>query len=279
MLGTMDDGVWRPRADFERLFRADRYRFEFGVRPAEGNWFHWTAESSDLLNERRRLLADEPDRYAPWSAEADPVLGEALDLFGGGLPEGLSGGGRGGAIRLAGGWEPDFVLLRQTDAAGFRMIGGCVCDPSWWSPSEKLGLTLREIHAPVPTLNAELGARIDRFVDRLPSGETYVRENWGVAAVPDRNLHPARNRPRLVAGTPLESCWLRVEYQAFRALPRTRGLLFVIWLQVYPMSVVLAEPNVAAAFRRQLASMPLAIAEYKGLGPVIPGWLDAPGGR
>lgn len=145
------------------------------------------------------------------------------------------------------------------------MVGGCVCDPSSWDPSEKLGRTMAEIHSPVPTLNAVLGPRIRTFLERLPPDGILVRENWGLAAVPDRNLHPALRHPRLAPDTDPGRVWLRVEHQAFRAVPGVDGILFVIWLTVHPLREVLAVPGVAPLFCRALESMPEPIAVYKGV--------------
>lgn len=260
---------WSPKPDFARLFRAEPFRFEFGIRPASTPWFRLAPSGPKTLEERRRTLKQHRDRHVPWSPSADPVLDELLDLFAESETRQWKGQGIVGAQKLAGNWEPDFVLLKRR-AGEFRLAGGCVCDPSWWDPAAVLGKSVEAIHEPVPTLNPHLGPRIRTFLDRLPPGQTFIRENWGLAAVPDRNLHPALNRPRLDGQSSPERMWLRVEHQAFRALPRTGGLAFVIWLTVHPLSAILAEASTAAAFARQLATMPEEIARYKGLEAVRP---------
>jgi dimethylamine monooxygenase subunit A len=270
------DGVeatrWSPVPDYARLFRGDRYRFEFGIRPAEGDWFRWAEPSDPELEHRRLCLQEAPARHRPWSPPADAVLAELLTLFPeSNRPKGNANLGAVGAAELAGAWEPDFVLLRRMDGE-FRLVGACVCDPSWWDPAEKLGQTIETIHAPVPTLNAELGARIRTFLHRLPPRQTLVRENWGLAAVPDRNLHPAANRPRLNSESTVSNTWLRVEHQAFRTLPDSEGVAFLIWLTVHPLAEVLRVPGIAAAFRRQMETMPPDIARYKGLEVLGPKW-------
>lgn len=263
---------WSPVPDFPRLFRGDRYRFEFGVRPAEGNWFRWAERSHPELEERRRHVQNDPQRHRPWSPPADAVLAELLTLFPEqDRPREILTADAAGAAELAGAWEPDFVLLRRIEGE-FRLVGACVCDPSWWDPAEKLGHTIEAIHAPVPTLNADLGIRIRTFLHRLPPGQTLVRENWGLAAVPERNLHPAAHRPRLTAGSTVDHTWLRVEHQAFRTLPGSEGVAFLIWLTVHPLAEVLRDPGIAAAFRRQMETMPPDIARYKGLEFLGPRW-------
>jgi len=264
-----------PLPEFARLFRAERFRFEFGIRPAEANWFRLAPEESSELAERRYLLREQAERHAPWSEAADSVLDEVLGVFHEPEARAWVGQGVAGAHSLAGRWEPDFVLLRRVDGQ-FRMVGACVCDPSWWDPAEKLGLPIEAIHAPVPQLNHELGARINTFLDRLPPGGTFTRENWGLAAVPDRNLHPALGRPRLEADLPIDRVWLRVEHQAFRALPESGGVAFLIWLTVHPLAEVVRDEATATAFFRQLATMPDDVARYKGLEQIRPSLLAGP---
>lgn len=269
----MEDRADHATTDFGRLFRGDRFRFDFGIRPADRDWFRLDANAPSFLLERRQQLAEQPDRHLPWSPSADPVFEELVGLFGGAPGIRVPGGAREQAMALAGLWGPDFVLMRREDGA-FRMVGACVCDPSWWDPGSKLGKPIEEIHAPVPTLNATLGDRIRTFLERLPVGVTLVRENWGLAAVPDRNLHPALDRSRLGPGSRVSTTWLRVEHQAFRALPSTGGVAFLIRLTVHPLSEVLRDPGVARAVRGQLDSMPPEIARYKGLDGIGPGFWD-----
>jgi hypothetical protein len=251
-------------AFFHRLFRGDKYRFEFGVRRGDEEWFKPSTESA-VLAERRRWLAQPEVPVIFWQDDAAPVLAEALTLFPAAAASSVSDRAR--LERFTAGWEPDFVLLRRTPEDEFRMVGGCVCFPSSWDPAEKLGHTVEAIHGPVPTLNADLGARIRTFLAKLPPGAVFERENWGLAAVAERNMHPLRRMPRLSAATPLSQVWLRVEHQAFRALPQSGGLLFIIHLTVHRLTDVLEDPATKAAFAQMLESMPDSIAGYKGIVP------------
>ena len=265
---------WSPSPDFARLFRPGAFRFEFALRPAVEPWFRLADFTAPELAERRALLTAHPERHAPWESGADVVLDALLGLFPEPEARVLKGGGAGSGRILGGRWEPDFVLLRRDDEGEFRMAGGCVCDPSAWDPAGKLGRTVMEIHSPVPPLNAELGTRIRAFLNRLPPDATLSRENWGLAAVPDRNLLPSLSPPRLARGASVSGVWLRVEHQAFRALPAADGILFVIWLTVHPLAEALTDPVVRASFRHLLESMPASIADYKGLAEARPALIE-----
>lgn len=252
-----------------RLFQAKEYRFQFGMRRAESGWFDLSASPASVLAERRHWLAAETANCLVWRPEAAPALAETLRLFPG-LPNGFAGDaetlGADDCRRLGELWEPDFLLLRRAGDGEFRLAGGCVCFPSAWRVTEKLGEVVHTIHEPVPTLNQELGERIRRFLNQLQPGQIFERENWGLAAHGELNAHPDLGLPRLGPGTPLSEVWLRVEHQAFVALPECGGILFIIRLVVHPVSDVLAEPDSARDFVRMLASMPEDIAGYKGIG-------------
>lgn len=265
---------WSPSPDFARLFRPGTFRFEFALRPAVETWFRLGDSGAPELAARRALLTALPERHAPWESGADPILDALLGLFPEPEARTMKGGGASSGRELGGLWEPDFALLRRDSDGEFRMAGGCVCDPSAWDPAGKLGRTVMGIHSPVPTLNQELGARIRSFLDRLPRDTTLTRENWGLAAVPDRNLHPALSPPRLTLDAALSGVWLRVEHQAFRALPAADGIVFVIWLTVHPLTEALTDPLVRASFRQLLESMPAAIADYKGLAAARPALIE-----
>lgn len=238
------------------------------------SWFRLADSAAPELVARRALLTTHGARHAPWGPGADAVLDALLGLFPEPEARALAGGGAGSGRALGGLWEPDFVLLRRDSEGEFRMVGGCVCDPSAWDPAGKLGRTVMEIHAPVPTLNQELGLRIRSFLDRLPLDATLSRENWGLAAVSDRNLHPALSPPRLTWDAALSGVWLRVEHQAFRALPEADGIVFVIWLTVHPLAEAIRDPDVRTSFRHLLESMPAAVADYKGLAEVRPSLME-----
>ncbi len=248
----------------ERLFGADRYAFQFGMHRAGGDWFDPAGSDPAALEERARLLRESPETCRVWAPGTEEVFAEAASLFtgfeaGASDPESLS--------RLSSIWEPDFVLLRRADDGDFRLVGGAVCFPSSWDVREKVGLDVTAIHGVVPGLNAALGARIRTFLGRLPSEGVFERENWGLAAHGERNAHPELGRPRLGPHSRVDNTWLRLEHQAFRALPASEGILFVIRLTVHPLSEVLAIPGVRGNLRRHLETMPDEVAVYKGIEP------------
>jgi dimethylamine monooxygenase subunit A len=161
--------------------------------------------------------------------------------------------------------EPDFLLLSPDADGAFRLRGGALCFPTGWALGEKLGHTLDFIHGVVPGLNRALASPIHQFLSRLKPGAAVCRDNWGLAATEELNLHPARGLAGPALPVALERLWLRVEHQAFVALPRTRGVAFGIRIALHRLDAVAADRAVAAGLRRALDSMPPEIAAYKRL--------------
>lgn len=240
------------------------YRFHLTLRRGDLAAF-FGAPAAAVLMERRHWLKTDPARYVVGGEDAAPLVAEAEGLLG-------VGSGAGGVAarlgRLGGLVEPDVVLLAPEADGSFRLRAGVVCFPSAWAVTEKLGLTLDEIHGVVPGLNAALAPAIGQFLAKLRPGAPYERANWGLAATPELNLHPALGRPRLGPVLDVARTWLRVEEQILAAMPATGGILFGIRVRVVPLAEILSEPALRAGLRRALATMPDELAAYKGLAPV-----------
>lgn len=241
------------------FLKAGDFRFDMGLRRGSPDYFR-NKGPTDLLAERGALLEKgDPSSYAAALDGAEPLLREAA-AFARSLD--IPAGDRPSPAELGRLWEPDFVLLDDA----LRVKAGCVCFPSFWSLPEKLGQTIDLVHGPVPGLNADLGAKIRVFLERLKPGEVWERWNWGLAATPERNCHPALMRPRLDSTATLATTWLRAEHQALVRLPATGAVLFGIRIE----SRTLQEETGASAefggtLRRLLDTMPGAVLHYKGL--------------
>ena len=232
-----------------------------GMRRGDDEFFRNRPENRAVLKERRHWLAHEPERYAGCKPEGKAALAEVM-AFARAANPGIAADS---LVGLGECWEPDFLLLRQNEAGEFRLVAGCVCFPSHWALEEKVGHSLAAIHAPVPTLNAMLGPKIDSFLANLRAGQVWERWNWSLAATPELNDHPARGNARLGAEATLDACWFRAEHQAFRLLPETRSVLFAIRIAIVPVTEIAADRAVAARLAGALLSMPPEIAAYKGL--------------
>jgi hypothetical protein len=165
-------------------------------------------------------------------------------------------------------WEPDFLLLKLDSESRMRLLAGCVCFPSSWSLTEKIGHPIETIHGVVPGLNDAIGKQIHSFLSKLRPGVAWLRANWGLSRSPELNQHPHRKLPRLDANVSSEEVWLRVEHQALVALPRTQGVLFGIRIAVHPLLALREDRLIAERLSRALRTMPEPMAQYKGIAPV-----------
>ena len=274
------------------IFPDGDYRFHLTLRRGEpGEFFKTRDGSGRILAERAKWLAEDPARYAALLPEGQPLLAELAEMAERNwqLPHTSSVHALGAVL------EPDFLLL-SPDAGGrgapraairarsarttpgqnhaaivpgvFRLRGGALCFPTGWALEEKLGHTLDFIHGVVPGLNAALASPIQQFLGKLKPGVAFQRDNWGLVATEELNLHPARKQPGPALPVALDRLWLRVEHQALVALPRTGGVLFGIRIALHRLDEVARDPAASAGLRRGLSSMPAEGAAYKRLDAV-----------
>lgn len=269
-----DHWNWPESSDFDffrRLFGERPFQFELGLKRTKRDWFHLPKNQEiAVLRDRASLICGNHPGSVFWTPLADPVFSELTERFGSIQP---SSTGAIAAAELSQRWPPDFILLHRDGNGEFRMVGGAVCFPSGWAPEEKLGLPIGQIHEPVPTLNRMLGDRIQSFLGRLPSQDSFDRLNWGLAPQAERNRHPLTQVASFTSDFPLEKAWLRVEHQSFHALPRTNGIAFLIHLTIHSVGQLLGDREITSGLLRQLQSMSEEVARYKGLAKVRESWV------
>jgi hypothetical protein len=277
------------------LFPAGDYRFHLTLRRGEPPEFFQSRDPSGrIVAERARWLVTEPARYAALTPEGAPLLEEFSALCGGWGLLHKTGEGAGGVtddsppacspaspglaqmLALGSALEPDILLLSPDAAGQFRLRGGALCFPTGWALEEKLGHTLDFIHGVVPGLNAALASPIQQFLTRLKPGVAFYRDNWGLAATDELNLHPARGLPAPDLPTAPDRLWLRVEHQCLLALPRSGGVVFALRIALHRLDEVIGDRAAADGLRQALLSMPTEVAAYKRLDRVsnqVVSWL------
>ncbi|MDB6128499.1 MAG: hypothetical protein JWM35_2395 [Verrucomicrobia bacterium] len=247
------------------LFPPGDYRFHLTLRKGDAHSFFaaW-GNSGALLAERRKWLQETPARYAALLPEGKLLLEETAEV----AARDWDAPGINSVVDLGARLEPDILLLFPDETGAFRLRGGALCFPTGWALEEKLGHTLDFIHGVVPGLNAALAPPIQQFLTRLRPGVVFHRDNWGISVTDELNLHPARAMPSPTLPIALERLWLRVEYQALLALPRTKGIIFGIRIGLHRLDELAKDRDVAARLRHALASMPPEMAEYKRLSGI-----------
>jgi len=255
------------------------YGFSFKMRPGEVSEFYGVMPGdAAVLAERQELVRAFPQRHLLEDPAANLALHELLEqMTNAGLVPGMVSGAP--LLWLSDHLAPDLLLLLPDAQEVPHLRAAAVCFPSGWAPEEKLGLPLQAIHGVVPALNATLGDRIQGFLQRLKPGSVYRRENWGLAATPELNLHPARAFPSFQAPFDPTQVWFRVERQAFHRLPTSGAVVFGIRLQIVPLAAFRKHYSQhAAGLARGLQTMAPEMASYKGLATIqhaLTTWLRA----
>jgi hypothetical protein len=71
------------------------------------------------------------------------------------------------------------ILMPSPDGDSYRLEGFVLCFPAGFDTGKKLGMKLREIHAPVPSFKEKLKLSMERYFERLPVGKYVLRANVG----------------------------------------------------------------------------------------------------
>lgn len=255
--------------DLGELFPSGDFRFHLTLRRvAPADFFAPRDPSGHLLAERRRWIDADPELYVELRPDGLALLGEFLELAGAWMGEGREWPAGAEAMAEVGrAFEPDLLFLSPDASGQFRLRGGALCFPTGWALAEKIGQTLDEIHATVPGLNSALSVPIGQFLSRLKPGIAFLRDNWGLAATDELNLHPSRRMPAPTPPCDLTRLWLRVERQALVALPRTGGVVFGIRIELHRLDRLRGTPA-AGSLAQALATMPEAVAAYKRIAEV-----------
>jgi hypothetical protein len=268
------------------------FQFHMGTVPSSAEeFFALSADAPDALAQRHEWLTNDPRRYAALLPDGETIVSELLESMSTwkilrDAPRMLWSTHADAFSRLlllGEQLEPDLVLLAprpslEADPAKvaptirpddeFTVAGGCVCFPSGWRLTDKLGQSVEEVHRLVPRLNAVLGSQVDRLLSRLRPGKCVVRSNWGVCRSPELNQHPDRGLPPLQSPVQLKDAWLRVEDQCLFKLPKSGGVIFGIRVTHTSWSELRGNALAARSVARALRTMPADLLEYKRIHTV-----------
>lgn len=166
--------------------------------------------------------------------------------------------------------QEDLAVLQNIDGS-WVVTAGVVCFPTHWTIGEKIGLPLAEVHRPVAHYERELRDRVDRFADRLTPDKAVWRRNWFVS-VTDR-LHLPTLPPGLAIPDRIEPdgspMWIRSERQTLRRLPVSDAIVFTIRVQLAPLGVLRARPQIALRMLRAVESWDEAKRGYTSTGKIL----------
>ena len=138
-----------------------------------------------------------------------------------------------------------------------ELVSAHVCLPSWWSPAEKMGMGMREIHEDVPGMDKTSYEHIwNACLNKGP----YIRYNWALTDTSVLNQHPSKNKGKDFGGDDL---FLRIERQVLHGLPAVKGVVFLI--RTYVGDVKTLEPQQRLSVANAVEGMDESQLNYKGM--------------
>ncbi|HVW66717.1 MAG TPA: heme-dependent oxidative N-demethylase subunit alpha family protein [Candidatus Peribacteraceae bacterium] len=266
--------------DLRTVFPIDKdhdYRLNLRAAQDPAVFLKNSDDGGVLLRERNAILDEHPERHIGILPAGERLLDDVIDFIArlNVLDEAAlqqiraAPSGHERCMLLARYLETDFALMQSDSDGNRKLVGGCVCFPSSWSPEQKVGLDLEQIHSFVPGLNERLGERIELFLSRLQPGKSVVRSDWGLKMRPDFNHHPLRDLPSPDASLTPQNGYVRVERQMFTGLPPSAdgdpAFAFFIRVSMYRLEEFMQYADLAEGLKRATQTMRPEVSAYKDI--------------
>jgi hypothetical protein len=129
-------------------------------------------------------------------------------------------------------WEDLCILTQDAPGQPYRLTAAAVAFPTDWRLAEKLGKPLHAVHEPIHGYAEQLSDGVDRFMERLRTGEIYGRTNAFVMPSDDLRYMPAEPPEERYAHVTAENAgsalFVRCERETLRGLPQSGAIVFTI---------------------------------------------------
>ncbi|KAI4137448.1 MAG: hypothetical protein L6R39_007282 [Caloplaca ligustica] len=171
--------------------------------------------------------------------------------------------------------EEDFYFMVPDGDGEYRLQAYSSCFPQGLLSSAKMGLSVREIHQPVPGYESRLGNGVDRHFRRMEPGVFVGRLNWSIQTDGDELFRPlAKNTGNPDApGTPAHAAvqqetvnfditYLRCEHHTLTCLPKTKTVMFCVRSYLTPIRQIKEEGS-GPALADACDTMPEKFGVYK----------------
>lgn len=171
--------------------------------------------------------------------------------------------------------QEDLTIVRPAPQ-GHVLVAGAVCFPSGWYLREKLGRPLMGVHDPIEGYAEEIGARVERFFERLEPDRPFRRRNWFLYDDPSlfQPWDPT-NEVVVTAANAGQRVFIRSEREVMLRLSGTGAIVFTIRTQQVRLASLRTRPDVAAAMASYLRESPGAVHRLKGVAPYLAEVLSA----
>ncbi|KAL8701026.1 MAG: hypothetical protein Q9201_005128 [Fulgogasparrea decipioides] len=171
--------------------------------------------------------------------------------------------------------EEDFYCMCPDVDGEYRLQAYSSCFPQGLLSSSKMGLSVREIHQPVPGYEQRLGNGVDKHFRRMEPGVFVGRLNWSIQTDGDELFRPlAKNTgdpdaPGSAAHAAIQreiidydKTYFRCEHHTLTCLPRTKAVMFCVRSYLTPIKQIKEEGN-GPALADACDTMPEKFGVYK----------------
>jgi dimethylamine monooxygenase subunit A len=266
-------------ADFDPVSTIDGkpHRTTLGLRRLDpAHWLLVDEHADAEIEHKRELLAAHADEVLCTSDTDDEAAGELLTL----IQETLAAhhcdrlrpvDPRIHPLRSAALLVQEDLCLLSRGPSGWTLTSACVCFPSRWRLSDKVGRSVCAIHDPVPEYD-RIATPVDTFLDRLSPDRPMWRTNWTLMDDPEL-FQPTRTDTDV---SDPGSWTFRVERQTLRLLPRSGAAVFTIRTYRRTLAQIAdRDPAAAADLATTLATVPQEQADYRSWDdvPALMTWL------
>ncbi|KAL8983873.1 MAG: hypothetical protein Q9177_004853 [Variospora cf. flavescens] len=171
--------------------------------------------------------------------------------------------------------EEDFYFMCPDGEGEYRLQAYSSCFPQGLHSATKMGLSMREIHQPVPGYESRLGNGVDKHFRRMEPGGFVGRLNWSIQIDGNELFRPLAkntgdpNNSGTLAHTALqrerinlETTYLRCEHHTLTCLPKSKTVMFCVRSYLTPIKQIREEGN-GPALADACDSMPEKFGVYK----------------
>ena len=262
-----------PRFEPHREHRGETFRWRLGIRSLDPvEWFIFDENADRELNLKKQLSVDFPhttfgtiDGVSDEIEEVTSVISNHLSAVHADRFSRLHvDASLNPLVAISMHVQEDLIVMVERD--GNLIFGaGSVHFPNRWDLRSKLGLSMREVHAPVASLNDQLEPAIDDFLARLSVGKPVWRLGWGV--IDNAHLYQPTDgtAPARLGRVAPADHYLRVERETLTRFPRTRCVLFTIRTFLTPLTTTAKDHESGNSLANALDALPPDIAGYKQL--------------
>lgn len=143
----------------------------------------------------------------------------------------------------------------------------CFCYPSSWIPSERVGLSLAEIHGPVAD-GDQLRKMSQRIAEVMATQDSMRRYVWTISTTGALSNHPNLTKPTVTDKTEIKDLYFRMETQTTMPLGDNETSLFFVKVDTCPLSVFWQNAEYKKTIIDSVNSMTDSILEYKNLAQI-----------